>query len=87
MPDLKSKQAFFYQQDYGWVWLEFTQGTNGLANAITAEDWAYENSGSPIHAGDTGLSAAPEPSTAAMALLSGGAAGIVALRRRRISAA
>jgi MYXO-CTERM domain-containing protein len=58
-----------------------------MANSITLKDWAYENSGSPIHPGDTGLSAAPEPSTAAMALLAAGAAGIVALRRRRKSAA
>jgi hypothetical protein len=64
--------------DYGWVRLEFTIGRNQAANSITALDWAYTNG--PISGGSSG---APEPSTFAMGLLAAGAAGVVALRKRR----
>jgi len=73
-----------HQTDYGWVRLEYTEGTNGLAKSITAVDWAYDTSGAPITAGDVG---APEPSTTALAILAAGAAGVAALRRRRNASA
>lgn len=66
--------------DYGWVRLDFTLGRNQLAQSITAVDWAYTNG--PITTGNSG---APEPSTFAMGLLAAGAAGVVALRKRRVA--
>ena len=66
--------------DYGWIQLEYTLGSDGLANQVTVEDWAYDNTGAPITAGQTVSS-----STVAMALLAAGAAGVAALRRRRKS--
>ncbi len=60
--------------DYGWVQLQYTLGTNGLPNSITALSWEYDIP-------DT--SSTPEPGTMAMGLLAAGAAGVVALRRRR----
>ena len=72
------------QTDYGWIRLEYTVGSNGLANSITATDWAYDTTGAPITAGDVG---APEPSTTALAILAAGAAGVAALRRRRNASA
>jgi hypothetical protein len=71
-------------RDYGWVRLEYTSGASGLPNSMTVLSWAYDDTGASIIAGDTGSApSAPEPSTAAMALLAAGAAGVVALRRRR----
>jgi MYXO-CTERM domain-containing protein len=67
--------------DYGWVRLSYTLGTNGLANSITATDWAYDTTGT-LAAGE-GASSAPEPSSTALAILAAGAAGVAALRRRR----
>jgi hypothetical protein len=71
--------------DFGWVRLKYTLGSNGLANAVTAVDYAYDDTGASILAGQT-TSATPEPSTAALALLAAGAAGVMALRRRRQTA-
>lgn len=51
-----------------------------FADKVTAIDWAYDNSGAAIHAGDV-----PEPS--ALALLAAGAAGIGVFRRRKAEAA
>ena len=48
----------------------------GYADKVTVVDWAYENSGAAIKAGDV-----PEPS--ALALLAAGAVGIGAFRRRK----
>jgi hypothetical protein len=72
--------------DYGWVRLSYTLGTNGLANSITATDWAYESNGTPITAGETGSSTTPEPTTTALAILAAGAGGVAALRCRRQAA-
>ena len=69
--------------DYGWIRLSYTLGTNGLANGITATDWAYDPTGAPVAAGEGAPSATPEPSTTALAILAAGAAGVAALRRRR----
>jgi MYXO-CTERM domain-containing protein len=65
--------------DYGWVRLVYTVSGNGEPNSITAIDWAWGPG--PISAGET--SSAPEPSTAGLAVLAIGAAGVAALRRRR----
>jgi hypothetical protein len=65
------------------VRLSYTLGTNDLANSITATDWAYDPTGAPVTAGESGT---PEPSTTALAILAAGAAGVVALRRRRQAA-
>jgi hypothetical protein len=72
--------------DYGWVRLQFVVGQDGALDSITAIDWAYQDDGSAILAGDTGVSGAPEPSTAALTFLALGAAGVEALRRRRRAA-
>jgi hypothetical protein len=79
-------QTVGQQMDFGWIQLDFTLGSNGLANSITATNWAYDNTGAPILTGET-ESSTPEPSTGALALLATGAAGVLALRRRRKSAA
>lgn len=70
---------------YGWVRLEYT-GTPS-PDSITAIDWAYETAvNEKIAAGQTTeLSSAPEPGTIAMSLLALGAAGVLALRRKRIA--
>ncbi len=76
-----------HNTDYGWIRLEYTLGSNGLADGVTVEDWAYDNTGASIQAGQISTgSSTPEPSTAAMGLLAAGAAGVAALRRRRKSA-
>lgn len=70
---------------YGWVRLEYA----GIPSpdSITAIDWAYETAvNEKIAAGQTvEVSGAPEPGTAAMSLLALGAAGVLALRRKRIA--
>jgi hypothetical protein len=72
----------------GWVDLKWNAGANGYPNSVTVIDWAYNNSlppgsgvGDPINAGDTG--AVPEPSSAVLALIATGAAGVLALRSQR----
>lgn len=82
--------------NYGWIRLKLEDlGLNqpfatllgaplgdgqNYADKITVIDWAYEDNGAPIHAGDNGQTV-PEPS--ALALLAAGAAGIGAFRRRK----
>jgi hypothetical protein len=70
--------------DYGWIELEYLEGSDGLADEIEVLGVAYDNTGSVIKAGE--LPGTPEPSTGALALLAAGAAGIEALRRRRKAA-
>jgi len=74
------------QRDYGWVHLVFDVGANGLANQLTAIDWAYDAGGNAISAGEGEVPPTPEASTGALALLAAGAAGVAALRRRRKTA-
>jgi hypothetical protein len=69
--------------EYGWIRLSYELGANGLVNDVEIVDYAYAALGVQVTAGET--SATPEPSTMAMALLAAGAAGVVALRRRRKS--
>jgi hypothetical protein len=67
--------------DLGWLQVQVNDaGSPGYPNEAEVIDWAYDNSGAPIAAGDTGV---PEPGTAALSLLALGAVGILALRKRR----
>jgi MYXO-CTERM domain-containing protein len=59
---------------FGWVQVQLNEG--GTYDVL---DWAYDDSGAPIHAGDRGV-VIPEPTTGALGLL---ALGAVALRNRR----
>ncbi len=78
--------------DYGWIelsgFVSNGQGPdNSLGPRLTVESWAYDTSGAPIHAGDTG-SAVPEPGSFALtglAALSLGAAGMRRWRAARAS--
>jgi hypothetical protein len=74
---------------YGWIRLKWdADGVTSYPNSITALDWALEDSGAAILAGDTGPAAAvPEPGALSMAVLAAGAAGILAWRKRRAAAA
>ncbi|MBL4763795.1 MAG: PEP-CTERM sorting domain-containing protein [Colwellia sp.] len=61
---------------YGWMGLNFS--ANG--KILSIYDYAYEDSGSGIAAGDKGISV-PEPSS--MAMMATGALAIAAIRRRK----
>jgi len=61
---------------YGWVEVERLTWSTGRVL-----DWAYEDSGEPIHVGDTGEEPVAEPGS--LALLALGAAGVAAMRRKR----
>jgi hypothetical protein len=78
---------------FGWVRVAINQS----AGTFVIKDWAFNNLipevsgeqqavlGPGIQAGDTGDGFVPEPGT--LGLLAAGAAGLVAMRRRRTSAA
>jgi hypothetical protein len=68
--------------DFGWVKLSWS-GANDFADTINLYGWAVQTNGTAIRAGDTGVSDTPEPGTLGLALLATGAAGVLALRRRR----
>jgi hypothetical protein len=69
------------QTDYGWVQLSYAVGVNpGTGPDLTIIDYAWDNSGALLPAGDTG---APEPSSMAMTGLGALALGAVGLRRWR----
>ncbi len=63
--------------DYAWVRLMFTENANGVPNLLQVIDWAIQTNGSAI------TTPTPEPGTMPLALLAAGAAGVLALRRRR----
>jgi hypothetical protein len=68
--------------DYGWLRLSF-QTFDGVPDEITLIDYAYNDvANASIQAGQE-TSATPEPASAAMMLLATGAAGLLAMRRRR----
>jgi hypothetical protein len=69
---------------FGWIRLRFDE-SNRIPNSISAIEWAYNDSGS-ILAGQTTDAVVPEPGTMGLMLLSTGAAGILALRRRKKAA-
>lgn len=66
--------------NFGWIQIKVSDPTSvGYMTEIQALGWAYNDTPfAPIAAGVT-----PEPSTAALALLASGAAGLLAWRRRR----
>jgi hypothetical protein len=68
------------QAEYGWAEVEFNLDSNGLPDSVTLLALAYDSSGAPIAAGDTGVSNTPEPGTAGLMLLALGAIGVTALR-------
>jgi hypothetical protein len=70
-----TNEALANANNFGWI--EITFGADAATRTITG--WAYEDSGAPIT-----VTPVPEPSS--MALLSVGAAGLVAYRRRRQAA-
>jgi len=70
--------------DFGWMQVKVSDSASpGYPNEAEVIDWAYDNSGAAIAAGDTGQVVTPEPGTAALGLLAFGAMGILALRKRR----
>ena len=70
--------------NYGWLKLVFT-AVDGLPHTLTALSYGIElTPHMAINAGQISDDAAtPEPGTMALALLAAGAAGVMALRRRR----
>jgi len=50
---------------------------------LTVIDWAYDDSGAPIHVGDTGGTGGTAPEPSSLALLAAGALGLAAFRRRK----
>jgi hypothetical protein len=66
--------------NFGWLQIKVSDPTSvGYMTEIQALGWAYNDAAfGPIAAGVT-----PEPSSAALALLASGAAGLLAWRRRR----
>jgi len=69
--------------DYGWVQLSYSVGTDpGSGPDLTIIDYAWNNSGALLPAGDTGV---PEPSTAGLMGLGALALGAAGLRRWRKS--
>ncbi len=65
-----------------WFQIRLTEGIGGVGSTYEVLDWAYENMGNPIHAGDRGF-VVPEPSTATGLALASLAVGAAGLRRRR----
>jgi LPXTG-motif cell wall-anchored protein len=71
--------------DLGWLHVQVTIDGSGFPSQLELIAWAYNDvAGAPIEAGQTTEAAAtPEPGAAALGLLALGAAGILALRKRR----
>lgn len=66
--------------DYGWLKLEFFTNAQSKIALEALSFGVQTTSNESINAGDTG---APEPGTMALGILAAGAAGVMALRRRR----
>jgi MYXO-CTERM domain-containing protein len=70
----------------GWMRAELVdRDANGKADELEIIDWAYNNAGGPISAGQE-VSTVPEPGSTALALFALGAPGLLAWRRRRAAA-
>jgi MYXO-CTERM domain-containing protein len=71
--------------DLGWMHVQVGFDSGGYPDQLEVISWAYNDvAGAAIDAGQTSEGpATPEPSTAALGLLALGAAGILALRKRR----
>lgn len=65
---------------YGWIRVDIDR----VNKVFVVKDWAYEDSGAEILAGNTGQGFVPEPGT--LGLLAAGSAGVLAMRRRRQAA-
>ena len=63
---------------YSWMEVERVADRHGRLLG-----WAYEDDGTAIHIGDTGDGGAPVPEPGGLALLASGAAGLMALRKKR----
>lgn len=70
--------GFTFNGNQGWMQLSLQADALGRPETMTVIDWAYEDSGAPIAAGDIG--AVPEPGAAGLLLMAMGAVG---LRRKR----
>ncbi len=67
--------------NFGWVHLDnFTVAPN--VSSYRVVDWAYQNDGTAILAGE-GATAVPEPTSSALALIAMGAAGLAIYRKRK----
>ena len=75
--------------NFGWIRLKWTDdifnpdNIPGMPDSVTVIDWAMDTTGQSIRAGDTGITAEAVPEPGSLALLATGAAGLLALRRRR----
>lgn len=65
---------------FGWIRVDIDR----VNKVFLVKDWAYDDSGAAILAGDTGNGFVPEPGT--LGLLAAGSAGVLAMRRRRKAA-
>jgi hypothetical protein len=65
---------------YGWIRVKIDR----VNSTYLVKDWAYDDSGAAILAGNTGQGFVPEPGT--LGLLAAGSAGVLAMRRRRKAA-
>jgi hypothetical protein len=73
--------------DLGWMQVKVSVDSDGFPNDAEVIDYAYNSvPGAPIAAGQT-VVATPEPGAAALGLLTIGAAGLIAWRRRRAEVA
>ena len=68
------------QTDYGWMRLEWQPDGYGVPDKLTMIDWAYDDSGATISAGNEGV---PEPSSLTLVLLAAGSMGVLAWRKHR----
>lgn len=81
-PPITQNFAFEFVNDagevnFGWGTLQY----NGIGQSFEIVEGYYDNSGSSITVGDTGVTGVPEPSS--LMLLGLGAAGLAGFRRKR----
>lgn len=69
---------------HGWAKVRTDINTVGIPSAkVTVFEWAYDDSGAPIHVADRASASVPVPGTSMLALLGLGALGVQGFRRRR----